>query len=233
VDATTGATLWTVTPPTSGGLRATAFYDATTNLLHVATTSNGVAAYDLGTATPAVAPAAAAGWANPGGAYRQGCNRFAPADALACVDTAGQLRLLHKTTGAVLASVSTGVSSPSMLWPVGGASPGFVLGSATRVARVTATPSPPALAVVPGGFAPSGFTISPVQVRVSDGAIYVGGSDKQVHKLRLSDAGDTGLSVSITSQAASVQLAIPAYDVVGGRLVFGTDDGRLWAVPKF
>jgi len=231
VDAWTGATLWTVSTGAAGGLRARIVYDYATNKLYVPASGGGVLAYDLGTSSSTKAPTAAAGFTNPGGAFRLGCVRASAATDLACVDASGNLVVLDRATGAVKATLATGASSPSSLWPVGGTAAGFVVGNASRVVRVNIV-SPPSMSLA-GTWAPAGVTLSPVQVFVSDGWIYVGGSDKKLHKLRLSDAGDTGMTASITPQAASVLLGPPGFDVVNNLFVFGTDDGRVWAVKSF
>lgn len=229
VDAATGATLWTVTA--GADVRATVTYDPATNRFFVPTNGAGIVAYDLGTSSPSSPPSPAAGWANPGGTYRFPCSRsLSPAD-LACIDSAGLLRIVAKSDGAVKVSFATGVSSPSTLWPVGaGAAPGFVVSNATRVQRLQVGGAPLAASIL-GEWIP-GLTLSPVLVLASSGTIVVGASDKKLHKLSLANASDTGVTAAITPEPASVFLGAPAYDVTNGTFVLGTSDGRVWAVKS-
>ena len=232
LNAATGATLWTVDTGVTAGVRANSWPDVLTNRLYVATNGGGVLAYDLGTSSPTTAPALLAGWVNPGGTYRLACGYAAAATDLACVDTAGTLRVLDKATGAVRASIATGASSPSALARVTGTAPGYVVGNASRVVRLLRAGTSPALSVA-GQWIPAGLTLSPAQVFVGAGTIVVAASDKRLHKLALATASDTGQSVLVTSQRSTVLLGPPAFDVVNNLFVFGTDDGRVWAVPSF
>jgi hypothetical protein len=231
VDAATGATLWTLDSGVAAGVRASAWYDVLTNWLYVATNGGGVLAYDVGTSSPTAAPSALAGWTNPGGTYRLACARAPVSTDLACLDSGGTLRVLDKATGAVRASLATGASSPSALQRITGAAPGYLVGNASRVVRLAQAGTPPALSIA-GQWAP-GLTLAPAQAFVGDGMIVVAASDKRLHKLALSNASDTGQSVLVNPQPASVLVGPPAFDVGHDLFVFGTDDGRLWAVPKF
>jgi len=230
LDASTGAQLWSVSTGVAGGVRAKPLYDAGTNRLYVPTNGGGVLAYDLGTSSASAPPSLAAGWSNPGGTFRLAC-KVATATELVCADSAGLLLVLDKTTGAVTGSLATGATSPSAVARVGGAAPGYVVSNASRVVRVNATGTPATLSLA-GQWAP-GLTLSPSLSLTSEGAIFVGASDKRLHKLRLGDASDSGASVAITSQPASVLVGPPAVDAVNGLFVFGTEDGRAWAVPLF
>jgi hypothetical protein len=231
LNASTGAAYWFV--DAGAAIRAATRYDGATNRLYVPTAS-GIVAYDLGTSGPTQPPAQATGWTRPGGDYRVGCAAGLASTDIACADVTGTVRILDKTTGAVKASLATTVTSPSTLWPVGGSSPGYVLSSAASVQRLLVGGSPLAITVA-GEYAP-GVTLSPVVVFTSEDSIYVGGSDNMLHKLALGDASDTGLGVAIAPEAAgvtTVQIGPPAYDGVNQQFLFGTDDGRIWAVQKF
>jgi outer membrane protein assembly factor BamB len=230
VDATTGVTLWSV--DAGSGVRALIHYDAATNRIFVPTTGAGVIAYDLASSSPSAPPAPASGWQNAGGSYRLHCIRTPFAGSIGCINATGLLRLIDTATGATLASLQTGVTSPSSLWRVTGATPGFVVSSASRVQRVVAAGSPVALTAA-GEWAPPGLTLSPVQVFSAEGAIVVGASDRRLHKLALSDAHHTGASSAIPSQDTDILVGPVAYDVANDTFVFGTDDGRVWAVPFF
>jgi outer membrane protein assembly factor BamB len=232
VDCATGATLWSVDTGVAAGVRGKPYYDSVTNRLFVATNGGGVLAYDIGLSNPASAPPLAAGFVNPGGTYRLSCGRVpSAATDFACVDVTGVLRVLTTATGNVRATLATGVSSPSALAGIGGATPGFVVSNASRVVRILAAGSPPVL--TPAGQWSPGLTLSPSQTIAARGAIYVGASDRRLHKLAIADASDTGAFVSINPQPASVLLGPPGVDVVNEMFFFGTDDGRLWAVPVF
>ena len=228
LNASTGAAYWTVNA--GAAIRAPTRYDVSKNWLY-AHTASGIVAYDLGTSSPTQAPSPAAGWVNPGGDYRIACAAGLASTDLTCADNSGVVRVVNKTTGAVKATLASTVTGPSTLWPVTGASPGYVLSSATRVQRLRVGGSPLAISVA-GEWAP-GVTLSPAQVFSADGTIYVGGSDGMVHKLALADASDTGVSVAIATEAGAVQIGPPAYDGLNQQFLFGTDDGRVWAVKKF
>jgi hypothetical protein len=228
LDASSGATLWTLSA--GAPIRATARYDATNNWLYVATSGGGVIAYDLGTSSATTPPATAVGWVNPGGTYRLGCTGGTASSDLACVDDGGVVQVMSKATGAVKASRSTGLASPSTFWMVRATPAGFVVSNASRVQRLALSGTTLSLA---GEWAPAGVTLSPAQVFPADGTIYVGGSDGALHKLVLATAADTGLTAAIASEDDPAQLGPPAYDVVNDLFLFGTDAGRLWAVKKF
>jgi hypothetical protein len=231
LNASTGAAYWSV--DAGAPIRAATRYDGTNNRLYVHTAS-GIVAYDLGTSGASQPPAQAAGWVRPAGDYRLACAAGIAATDLACADVGGTIRILDKTTGAVKAALATTVTSPSTLWPVGGSAAGYVLSSAASVQRLRVGGSPLAITVA-GEYAP-GATLSPVLVFTSESTIYVGGSDHALRKLRLGDASDTGEAVTIAPEAASVgtvQVGPPAYDGDRQQFLFGTDDGRLWAVQKF
>jgi hypothetical protein len=227
VDARTGATLWTlaVGPP----IGATSYYDASSNWLFVHT-DGGVRAYDLSTSTQNTPPSPAAGWVNPGGAYGLACVRRS-ANELACIDKSGLVSVLDKATGAVHATLATGLSLPSSLWNVAAAPSGLVVGNGSAVQRLTVTGTPATAISTAGSWNP-GLTLSPLQVFQAEGFIYLGASDLRLHKLRLADAGDTALTVSVSPQAPST-LAPMVYDVASQLFLFGSSDGHLWAVPPF
>jgi len=169
---------------------------------------------------------------NPGGTFRFPCSSAGAPTDLACVDTAGLLRVMGKLDGAVKASFATGVTSPSSLWRVTGATPGYVVSNATRVQRLRVAGSPLAVTIL-GQWQPAGLILSPVQVFASAGTIIVGANDKKLHKLSLADASDTGVTATVTPELTSAFVGPPAYDVANHLFVFGTSDGRVWAVKNF
>jgi len=232
VDAWTGATLWTLPTGAAGGLRARMLYDPASNRLFVPTNGGGVLAYDMATSSSSVAPSAVAGWTNPGGTYALPCVRTPVATDIACIDTSGTLRDIDKTTGAVRASLPTGVSSPSSLSSVSAAPQCFVVGNSSKLQRVTATFGPTWSLALGPSYTPASVTLSPPQVFVTDGLVYLGGSDKRLHKLSLSTLTESAF-VAITPQAANVLVGPPAFDMVSDHFYFSTDDGHLWAVPWF
>lgn len=223
LDATTGATLWTVAA--GAELRALPLYDYAKNWVFAPTFGGGIVAYDLSGAVP---PVAAAGWTNPGGTYTVGCTFADVATQATCVDRTGNIRVLDRSTGAVVATGTfTGTGTPSSVWKVGG---GLVVGSGSAVQAFTVSG---ATFISNGTYSP-GVTLSPVEVFQSPapGAVYVGGSDLKLHKLRLDTLAEVG-SVTVTSQLAGAVLGPPVYDVTLDVFVFGASDGRLWAVPAF
>jgi hypothetical protein len=223
LDATTGATLWSATAGTS--IRALPSYDYARNWLYVPTDGGGILAFDLGTGQP---PAAAAGWVNPGGAYRLGCSRADVAAQMTCVDRTGGIRVLDRATGATVATGAfTGGGTPSSAWKVPG---GLVVGSASAVQTFTLSG---ATFTATGTFTLPGRTLSPVQVFGSTGFVYVGASDLRLHKLRLADASEVPPGVAVTSQLAGTLLGPASFDVTADLFFFGASDGRLWAVPYF
>jgi hypothetical protein len=232
IDATTGATLWTVTA--GAGVYALVGYDVDFTRMYVPTNGGGVEAYDLTQSSSTGAPPAVTGWVKPAGTYRLPCTRGPAASDIACVDTAGVLRVVDKTSGAARASFATGVASPTTLRSVTTAPAGYVVSSTSRVQRLgVAGTAPPLTVTKVGEWAPAGLTLSPVLVSPGTGGLIVGASDKKLHKLSLVDASDTGISATVTPESPSAFLGPAAYDVVNGLFVFGTSDGRVWAVKKF
>jgi hypothetical protein len=224
VNASTGATLWTV----SAGwpIRADIYYDATRNWIYVPTFGGGILAYDLTGSSPGTAPSAAATWLNtvPNGAYTLGCT-YEDAASVICVDTAGVVRVLNSSTGAVVANFSSLLASPSTLWAVPG---GLVVSNASSVKRLAIAGGTITLA---GTYTP-GVQLSSAQVFVANGLVYVAGSDRKLHKVSLSTLAEVG-SVSISSQGPSNLVGPPAYDVVNDLFIFGDGNGRLWTVKSF
>ena len=68
---------------------------------------------------------------------------------------------------------------------------------------------------------------------MADGFVFVAASDKRLHKLALSTLADTGLSRTVNPTGTSPTLAAPSMDVADNLFLFGSSDGRLWAVPVF
>jgi N-acetylneuraminic acid mutarotase len=244
LDADTGVPLWVV--DVGWPIAAPARYDASTNFLYVATDGGGVLAYDLGTSSPTQAPVAVTGWTTESASYRLACTAAIATTDLACIDNAGVVRILDKASGAPKASwmpePAMDLTFPQTIWTVRGANAGLVVSNARRVVRLV----PSGNTFTPAGeWAPAGITLSPVQVFAGDGTIYVGGSDAALHKLSLANPADTGFeeAVTVASEASThcgtppcpvqLQLGPPAYDVRNDLFLFGTDDGRLWAVKTF
>ena len=238
IDARNGDTLWTVNAGSS--LRAAILYDPVVNRIFVPTQNGGVLSYDMGPSAPrTTAPAVrATSWQNPGGQYTLHCIRTFENDSVACIDRQGRLRVLDSLTGAVRALIATSVSTPSTLARVVGTAPGFAVGNASTVRRITATyTTGGSLSLAPAGTfnAPSGVTLSAAIIFSRDGFMVVAGSDLKLHKLSLADAQeiDPALAPTVTSAQPGALLGPIAYDGVGRRFVFGTSEGRIWAVPRF
>jgi outer membrane protein assembly factor BamB len=237
IDEVTGAVLWNV----SAGAPVYGFilYDASTDLIWVPTAGKGVVAFSMASSSAAIAPAPALGWtfADSSGNYQINCVSQVGGPGLACVNTAGELRIVNRTTGALLApTFPTGVSLPAALVRVSGtaAPPGLVVENATRInlLTVTASATPTIASVV--AFVPSGFRISTPAVYASSGFLVVGGTDRRLHRISLTSGADLAQSQSITTQApGGVILAQPMFDATSNRYLFGTDDGHVWAVPTF
>jgi len=228
LDASTGGTLWTL--DVGAGIRTPAFYDYD-HRLFVATNDGGVVALDMSTSSSTTPPAALPGWQNPGGSYRLSCGRSPVAGTITCLDRSGTLSLLHPDTGAVQASLATGVDAPTSLWRVTGSAAGFLVSSASRVQRILVSGSPPTLGL--GGFWAPGLTLSPPVVFSDAGTVYVAASDRRLHKLALSDVHDTGVFAEVTSQLSGVILGPVAFDVINNLFLFGASDGRIWAIKYF
>lgn len=232
VDARTGQLVWTVSAGSPVRALPTYDFDASSWRLYVATDGGGIVAYDLAGSSPGVAPLALASWSNPGGAYTLGCIPFpyGGATSLACADRNGVVSLVDRLSGAVAATVATGLSTPTSIWQAGSA---LLVSNAAQVIRLDASGTAPAVALAQtAGYAP-GLTLSPIQVFVADGFVYVGGSDLRIHKLALATLAELSTSMLLRTQAPGVVLGPPAYDVVNDRVVVGTSDGRIWALPKF
>lgn len=225
VDARTGALLWTLAVP--GPVRALAHYAFGGGVyrLYVATDGAGVRAYDLSASGPGTAPVALAGYAAPPGSFTLGCTSADPT-YLACADTGGAVTLVNKASGAVSSTVSTGLTTPVSIWIVPG---GILVSDAARVVRVAVSGA--TLSTGPA-WSP-GLALSRIQVFVTDGFVYVGGSDRRIHKLAMADLAHLGESAPLSSLTPSPLLGHPSYDVVNDRLLVGVSDGRVWALPKF
>ncbi|HVM63418.1 MAG TPA: PQQ-binding-like beta-propeller repeat protein [Acidimicrobiales bacterium] len=237
LDAISGATLWTV----SAGSPVYGFipYDSSTNYLFVPTAGAGVKAFSLTGSGPGVAPVAVSNWAFPdaSGSYRINCVFQVGYPGLACVNTAGELRIVSRTTGALLAPMfNTGVSTPAALARVSGtaAPAGLVVASATMIRVLTVTASATPAITTAATWLPSGFRISTPAVYASSGYLVVGGTDRRLHRVSLTTGVDQAQSQTITTQApGGVTLAQPMFDSASNRYLFGTDDGHVWALPTF
>jgi hypothetical protein len=231
LDATNGNPLWTLNAGSS--LRAALVYDPGVNRFYVPTSTAGVLAYDMTGSSPTVAPGAAKEWQNPGGSYRLYCIRTFQADSIGCLDNTGQLRVLGRIYGEVRAQLTTGISTPTTLTRVVGTSPGFVIGNASAVQRVLASGTPLALTSAGTYTAPANVTISSAITFSSDGFMVVAGSDLLLHKLSLANAQEIGQSAPLTSATSGASLGPIGYDSTDRLFVFGTSEGRVWAIPRF
>jgi hypothetical protein len=232
INALTGETLWTIN--VGAGVRALVTYDSNTNRFYIPTAS-GVTAYDLTPSGPSASTPAVplVGWTNPGGSYSLYCARTWETGSISCIDRSGVLRLIDGATGATRASISTGLATPSTLVRFGGASPGFVVGNATQVQRIGASGSPYGLSLL-GSWTVSGSNvISSALVLSTSGFIIVASSDGSLQKLRLSDAGWLAQNPAVPSAMPGNLLGPVTYDPTSRLLVFGTSEGRVWALPLF
>jgi len=227
IDATNGATLWTVGAGAS--VYALIQYDSGTNYLYAPTSGAGIVALDLGASSPTTAARVPATWTNPGGTYRTYCVRPPVAGTLGCIDTSGLLRVLDRTTGALKAQLVTGVASPTQLSRVLNGTPGFVVGSSSQTLRVTGNASLTSLAA--GGRWTPGQTLSPQYVNSAAGWIMVAASDLRLHKLSSETGMEIGQSAPITARAPGLLLGPPAFDAATQHFIFGTSEGRVWAIP--
>lgn len=230
VDAATGEVLWTV--PTGSPVYALPTYDPASNVLYVPA-NDGVFAYDLTGSSAGVAPQPLPGWTPPGGSYTVQCTRTTAAAYIACVDRTGVLRVLDKATGAVHSQLSTGVSAPApvSLVRMSAGTPGFVVGSAAKVVRITASADLTTL-VASYTWAP-GETLSPPLGFSVSGYLIVAASDQRLHKLSSETLAELGRSEAVLSRDPTTILGAPSWDSVNRRYVFGTGEGRIWAVPAF
>jgi hypothetical protein len=228
VDATTGATLWTVAA--GAPIYALLNYDRSTDMFWVPTTGAGVKAYSMAGSSPTVAAVPAPGWnPDPSHSYRLYCARLLGAATVTCLDTSGVLQFLDQTTGAPRATPSTGVSSPTALVRIPG---GLVVSSATAVQVLSVNETTFGITSL-GIWAPPGLRISTPVVFTSSGFLVVGGNDRRLHKISLANATELAQSPQVTTQAPGMILAQPVYDGTSGRYLFGTSDGHLWAIPTF
>ena len=233
IDATTGETLWTVNA--GAPVRALITYDSAAYRFYVPTSGGGVVAFDMGPSRakrgePAVPAVQLASWQNPGGTYSLYCARAHEAGSIACIDRTGLLQVFEGATGAVRASLATGISSPSSLIRVNGSSPGFVVSNATQVQRLAASGTPTVLSTV-GTWLPTSGGISSALILSVSGYIIVPGSDGALHRLRLSDAQWLSQSPALPAVTSPRFLGPIAYDTANGLYVFGSSEGRVWAIP--
>jgi outer membrane protein assembly factor BamB len=232
IDATNGDTLWTV--DAGAPVRALVNYDSGTNRFYVPTDGGGVLAFDMSLSGPSEADPAdpVQGWANPGGVYSLYCAKGFEAGTMACIDIDGVLRVLDGETGEVRASRATELSSPGTLVRVAGATPGFVVGDADAIQRLVATGSPYTLERA-GIWSAGPQAISSALILSVSGYIIVASSDGSLHELRLADAQWVSQTVAVPSATGAVELGPIAYDTVDHLYVFGTAEGRVWAIPTF
>jgi outer membrane protein assembly factor BamB len=222
IDASTGVTIWTVN--VGNAIRALVKYDSTKNWIYVPTDSAGIIAFNLaGSSDLGIPPALASGWVNPGGSYSLGCSGTSQ---LFCTDRSGLVRILDRSTGSVVASGASLLTSPSSITGITG---GVVVSNASKVVKLAISGSS---LTVSGTWTP-GSTLSPALVFQSVGSIYAGGSDGKLHKVSLTSMVETA-SVSVASQGTTtVYLGPPNYDVTNDLFLFGSSNGHLWAVKYF
>jgi hypothetical protein len=232
VDTTTGETLWTVTA--GAPIHALITYDPLTDVFWVPTDGAGVKAYTIVGSSPTVPAPPAAGWTDPEPAarYLLTCVRTAGSAGIACLDTGGVLRVMDKTTGALQAAAyTTAVSPPAGLARVSGTNvvPGFLVSGASSVQVLTAGGTPYTIASV-GTWTP-GVTLSTPVLDGTTANFVVGGSDRRLHRVSLTDTTQATQSAQAGTQAASLLLGQPVVDTTNSRYLFSTDDGHVWAIP--
>lgn len=227
VDAATGDVLWKVA--TGSKVRALPIYDSASNLL-VVPSDAGVLAYDLGTSSPGVAPKALSYWNVPG-EYTAACTRTTNASYVACIDRTGELRVIEKATGTVHAHLPTGLERPTTVVRMLGGTPGFMVANNATVVRVTADASFTTLAA-PYQWGP-GATLSPPIGFSSSGYLIVAADDQRLHKLDSETLAEISFSDAVPSRNPATALSAPSYDSTDRLYLFGTGEGRIWAVPAF
>ena len=241
IDGVTGDELWHIAVGTPASpIHGLITYDPTSNYFYVPTSGLGVKAYDLKNTHKNVPPAAtAATWAPDDagistGDYRY-CLRTASSRGIACLNTGGQLRVVNKTTGKLLAPMfPTGLSFASLARVNGTYGMGFVVSTSTTARVLSFKSTENAVSAVGSPWtATSGVAISAPSVFADSGYFVVGASDRTLYRISLSTGGQLSQSSPITTQNASVLLAQPVYDSASNRFLFGTNDGHLWAVPNF
>jgi hypothetical protein len=144
--------------------------------------------------------------------------------------------VLQKADGALLAQVDTGVSLPTMLVRVAYGTPGFVVGGARRVARVDAADATLTALTLAHFWEPAGWTLSPFLLFSASGYLIVGASDltpQGVHLYKRSSEDLAPISTSPDVQPANPRTLVgqPSYDAANGLYFFGTEEGRVWAIP--
>lgn len=241
IDGITGTSLWS--PPLAVGapVHGLIVYDPATNYIYVPTSGQGVKAYDL-TGHATSAPSLLTTWPTTadagllGGDYRF-CIRTASSRGIACLDTLGVLRVFDKTSGVLLATAfDTLIGFPSALMRISGtAGQGFVVSNPTTARVISATGTPYTIQFVGSPWSPaSGAIISTPAVFADSGYYVVGASDGSLHRVSLSNGAELlPASPAITTRNTSILLAQPVYDSANARFLFGTDDGHLWAIPRW
>jgi len=237
ISAATGRTLWTV--ETNSTVSALTAYDAGTGSLWVPT-AHGVQAWSLadsGPDTPATLT-----WSQDYGPHSTYCIRTAVATLMACVDNAGDLRILQKASGALVGDVvSTGAGLPSTLVRVSSGTPGFLVGNADGLVRVVPTTAGDAsltsLQVGPTWSPGEGWTLSSALIFAADRYLIVGATDPTAQGIHLYKRSSEDLSPISTSPDVvpgriPTLVGPPAYDSAHGLYVFGTEEGRIWAIPS-
>jgi hypothetical protein len=234
IDTLTGATLWTLAA--GAGIYSLIPYDPATNLFFVATAGAGVKTYTLTGSGPTVAATPLSSWVNPepAGTYRVGCVRTAANAGLACLNSAGVVRVMDKATGALQAAAFTSaISAPTGLSRVTGtaAAQGLVVSSATQLQVLSATGSPFAITSL-GVYSP-GLTLSVPAIFGDSGYLVVGASDRRLHRVALANAVQQAQTSPVASQSSSLLLGTPIFDTATRLYLFGTSDGHIWALPPF
>lgn len=248
IDAASRTVLWHVETGSRDVPRtvdALTIYDQGTNSLWVPT-SKGVVAYDLekssGVRGEEKAPPEKAWMRDAEGvvlaAHTIHCVRTAHAAYMACVDTEGTLRVVNKSTGWVQSSVDTSVSLPSSLRVVTGGTPGFIVGNATKLVRVAADASLSTL-TASSSWGPTDWTLSPIIVLSAERYVVVAANDLSstgihLYKLSTEDLHEVAVSpYDVTPADRSTIVGPPSYDSNTQLFFFGTEEGRVWAVPYF
>lgn len=238
IDLADGETKWWV--ETDSTVDALASYDADTMSLWVPTAA-GVQSWALASSRPDAEHPPTRLWSQDYGAHSLYCVRSVVPTLMACVDNAGKLRVLDKATGTRRGpELETGASLPSTLVRVTNGTPGFLVGSADRLVRVVPRTAGDTTLVdmkVGSTWAPAGWTLSPAIIFASSGYVVVGASDltaQGVHLYKRSSEDLSAISTSPDVQPANARTLVgpPSYDSTHRLFVFGTEEGRIWAIPS-
>jgi outer membrane protein assembly factor BamB len=231
IDARHGTIVWDGVDP-KAPVTALITYDSATNRIFVPTAGRGVVAYSLNDTKPGDGPKTEA-WRSKDAVYTHHCTKGYDGRSIVCVDTSGVLKVLDKATGTELGLYETGLPNPTSVVALGAPTPGFVVANASRVLRLLASGTAP-LTITPAGPAwMPGGTLSPVFVFPLSGYLVVAANDRRLHKLSLDTLQPLGTSVQAETASGSSILGPIGWSQSDQLYVFGTDEGRVWAIPSF